>query len=124
MIPTGRPVVVTVGGARRVTIIPLPLAALPPATQLAGPMQLTATRLETPAGTAWGVQLEPPSAVCRMLVAPTAVQVAALRHETDDRAVEPSGSPRLLHWAPPFPVESTVEPTAMQLESFEQEIPL
>jgi hypothetical protein len=87
-------------------------------------MQLTASMFETPAGAAWGFQVEPPFVVCRMLAAPTAVHVAALKHETEDSAVDPSGSPRLLHWAPPFPVESTEEPTARQLESLVQEIPL
>ena len=104
--------------------MPPPLAALPPATQLAGPTQVTARSFETPAGVAWGFQLEPPFVVCRMFAPPTVVQVVASTHETEDSAVEPSGSPRFLHWAPPLLVESTVEPTARQLESLEQEIPL
>jgi hypothetical protein len=100
------------------------LVALPPATQLAGPTQVTVRRFETPAGVAWAFQFEPPFVVCKMFAPPTAVQVVASTHETEDSAVEPSGSPRFFHWAPPFPVESTVEPTARQLESLEQEIPL
>src|SRR5580692_8794769 len=99
MAPAGRVVVITLGGARRVTIAPPPLVPLPPATQLAGPRQFTATRSETPAGAVCGFHAAPPSAVWRMFVPPTAVQMVALLQETDDSAVEPSGSPRLFHWA-------------------------
>src|SRR5580704_6797479 len=124
MAPPGSDVVVTLGGARSVTSIPPPFAPLPPATQLAGPTQFTAMRFETPAGTVCGFQANPPSAVWRMFAPPTVVQMVALMQETEDSAVEPSGSPRLFQWAPPLLVDNTVEPTATQLASLEQEIPL
>ncbi len=75
MVPVGNAVVVTVGGADSVSIVPPKLEPEPTASQLAGLAHDTPWREATPAGVAWLVQLAPASTVTRIAAAPTAVQV-------------------------------------------------
>jgi hypothetical protein len=123
MVPTLRLVVVTDGGADRVSMVPPKSVPTPTATQFAGPTQDTPRSEATPEGTTWSVQFAPPSAVTRMFVPPTAVQLLALTQLTDVRGVPPAGLPRSLHCAPPLVVPMTVDPVARHAVSVEQEIP-
>jgi len=123
MVPMARLLVVTVGGAERVSMEPPKLVPAPTASQFAGPAQETPTREPIPVGTAWLVQLVAPSAVSRMLAAPTAVQLVALMQLTEERAVAPVGLPLSSHCTPPSVVEMTREPTATHVRTLEHEMP-
>jgi hypothetical protein len=106
MVPTARLVVVTSGGADRVSIVPPKLSPAPTATQLTGPEHDTASSEPTPEGAGVRLQVEPASVVVTMLVAPTAVHDVVLIQLMPELAVVPAGAPRSDQWAPPSVVLS------------------
>lgn len=116
-------VVVMVGGAESVAIIPPKLVAVPVATQLALPAHEAPSSEPTPAGAAAPLQEEPLSVVSRMDEPPTAVQLVELKQETADRVVGPAGVPRSVQFVPPSEVPMACEPTAMQSAVVAHEIP-
>ena len=124
MVPTDRLVVVTVGGADSVAMVPPKSSFAPTPSQLAGLAQATPKREPTPDGTDWLAQLDPPSVVTTMLVPPTAVHVNGLMQLTDSNGIAAAGVPRSFHWEPPSVVLITCDPVARQLVSLEHEIPL
>ena len=97
MVPTDRLVVVTVGGADSVAMMPPKLVFAPTASQLTALAQPTPRREPTPGGTDWLAQLDPPSVVTTMLVPPTAVHVNGLMQLTDANGVVAAGVPRSFH---------------------------
>ena len=101
MVPTVRLVVVTLGGADRVSMVPPKLEPLPTAMQLTELAQATPAREPTPAGAAALLQPVPPSVVVRMVVPPTAVQVDELMQLREAKFVDPAGVPRSFHVVPP-----------------------
>ena len=123
MVPTERAVVVTLGGADRVSMVPPKFEAAPVATQLAEVTHETPERDPTPSGAARSVQETPPSDVLRMLAPPTAVQLDELMQLTEVKTVDPAGTPRSFHCDPPFEVPITWDPVARQVVSVEQEMP-
>jgi hypothetical protein len=116
-------VVVTVGGADSVAMVPPKSESSPTASQLTGLAQATAKREPTPAGTVWPAQFDPPLVVTTMLVPPTAVHVNELMQLTETNGVAPAGVPRSFHWEPPSVVLITCGPVAKHVVSLEQETP-
>ena len=123
MDPTDKLVVVTVGGADNVAMVPPKAELAPTASQLTGLAQAAPKREPAPAGTVWLTQLDPPSFVTTMLAPPTAVHVNGFMQLTDSNGVAPAGVPRSFHWAPPSVVLIVCEPVARQFVSLEHEIP-
>jgi hypothetical protein len=123
MVPPGRLVVVTLGGAERVAMMPPTFVPVPTASQLAGLAHPTPDRAATPDGADWFVHALPPLVVVMMWAPPTAVQVEALMQLTDSSGVGPAGVPRSLQLEPPFVVLITCEPVAKQVVSFAHETP-
>ena len=124
MVPTLRLVVVTVGGADSVAIVPPCPSPVPVASQLTGLAQATPKREPTLDGTDSLVQAVPPSVVSMMFAPPTAVHVEALIQLTEFKAVAPGGVPRSFHWDPPSVVPMTCDPAAKHVVSLTQEMPL
>ena len=66
MVPTVRLVVVTVGGADSVAIVPPKLEPVPTASQLTGLAHVTPDSETSPDGAGWLVHCAPPSLVAAM----------------------------------------------------------
>src|ERR1700677_820939 len=124
MVPTLTLVVVTLGGADSVAMVPPRFAPVPTASQLTGLAQVTPSREATPDGAGSLVHPVPPSVVWRMVVPPTAVQVDALMQLTDSRVVPAAGVPRSFQVEPPSVVPITWDPVARQVVSLAHEMPL
>ena len=92
-----RLVVVTLGGADSVAMMPPRFEPAPTASQFTGLAQATPRRVPTPDGADWLVQVVPPSVVVRMPAPATAVHVDGLRQLTDSKVVAPAGVPRSFH---------------------------
>jgi hypothetical protein len=122
MVPTGRLVVVTLGGADRVSMVPPKLEPLPTAMQLTELAQDTPTREPTPAGAASVLQPDPPSVVVKMVVPATAVHVDELM-QLREASVDAAGVPRSFHVVPPSEVLITSDPTATHDVALEHETP-
>src|ERR1700733_6910281 len=121
MVPMVSAVVVTDGGANRVSIVPPNCVLVPTASQFAALAHDTPSRLPTPDGTLWATQLCPAFTVSRMLAPPTAVHVEDSEQLTATRGVAPAGAPRSFHCVPPSVVPITWDPVARQDVSVEQE---
>ena len=100
MVPTLRLVVVTLGGADSVAMVPPELAPVPTASQFTGLAQTTPDSTATPDGAAWLVHPVPLLVVVKMLAPPTEVQVDELAQLIDSKGVDPSGDPRSLQAEP------------------------
>ncbi len=119
-----RLVVVILGGADSVAMVPPRFEPAPTASQLTGLAQATPKRVPTPDGADVLVQVVPPSVVVRMRAPPTAVHVDGLTQLTDSKVVAPPGVPRSFHSEPPSVVPITWDPVARQVVSLEHEMPL
>ena len=83
MVPTVRLVVVTLGGADSVSMVPPKPEPLPTAMQLTELAQATPARAPTPAGAASLLQALPPSVVVKMVAPATAVHVVVSMQLTE-----------------------------------------
>jgi hypothetical protein len=123
MVPPGRLVVVTLGGAERVAMTPPKFVPVPTASQLTGLAHPTPANEATPEGADCGVHPLPPSVVVMIVAPPTAVHVETLMQLIDSMAVDPTGVPRSFQVVPPFVVLITWEPVAKQVVSLGHETP-
>src|SRR5271168_4681089 len=94
MVPTVRLVVVTVGGAERVAMVPPKLVPVPTASQLTGLAHVTPDSVAAPGAEGWLVHCAPASVVATMVEPPTAVHSDVLTQLIDCKAVVPAGVPR------------------------------
>jgi hypothetical protein len=101
MVPGVRLVVVTLGGADSVAMVPPAFVPVPTASQFTGLAHVTPDSDATPVGAGWLAHSSPPSVVVMMLVPATAVQVDELMQLTDSKVVDPSGVPRSFQAEPP-----------------------